>query len=133
MNHYEPDTDAPDTSKLTEQQLRQRIAELEEELTVTDKLLATRQEVLNEIPECPTHGNECMPHALDWIKRAKELEVENRKLANRVDDLEHDFGMLAFCGTAIDKRGTILDVVLQCCMGRKPRSRIGHLYYLPQG
>lgn len=58
-NHYEPDTDAPDTSKLTEQQLRQRIA---------------------------------------------ELEAENRKLANRVDNLEHDFGVLAFCGTAIDKR-----------------------------
>jgi len=32
-NHYEPDSDAPDTSKLTEQHLRQRIAELEVKLS----------------------------------------------------------------------------------------------------
>lgn len=31
-NHYEPDTDAPDTSKLNEEQLRSRIAELEAQL-----------------------------------------------------------------------------------------------------
>ena len=34
----------------------------------------------------------------------EELQAENNRLANRVDDLEHDFGVLSFCGTAINKQ-----------------------------
>ncbi len=50
-----------------EQALRERIAELKEELRVTDFLLVSREEVLRAIPECPEHGRDCVPHALDWI------------------------------------------------------------------
>lgn len=52
-----------------------RCAELEEELMVTDKLLAERQRVLDAIPECEIHGKNCAPHALEWI--AKQLHKES--------------------------------------------------------
>jgi hypothetical protein len=45
---------------------------LEEELEVSNQLLNHRQELLNAIPPCPTHGHGCVPHALDWITKHKE-------------------------------------------------------------
>lgn len=46
------------------------VAAMREELTVTDKLLADRQRVIDAIPECPDHGTNCVPHALEWVRRA---------------------------------------------------------------
>lgn len=46
------------------------LSALRKELDVTDELLADRQRVLDAIPECPAHGP-CVPHALEWIERAK--------------------------------------------------------------
>jgi hypothetical protein len=43
---------------------------LREELRVTDQLLSERQKLLDAIPPCPEHGG-CLPHALDWIARAR--------------------------------------------------------------
>ena len=50
--------------------LEKRIEDLEDELKVTDKILVERERVLKAVPECPDHG-ECVPHALDWIEKAK--------------------------------------------------------------
>ncbi len=44
---------------------------LKEELDLTDRLLENREQVLRAIPECPIHGSGCVPHALEWIERAK--------------------------------------------------------------
>ena len=60
----------------------------EQELRVTDDALKARQEVLDAIPCCQTHGS-CIPHALQWIKdvQAKleqaEQERDALKEANR--------------------------------------------------
>lgn len=40
----------------------------EAELKVTEQLLAERQRVLDTIPPCPTHGGNCVPWAVAWIK-----------------------------------------------------------------
>jgi len=58
-------------------ELKKEIKELKEELEVTDSILNERQKLLDAIPECPTHGK-CMPHALDWIKKMKEIEEIRR-------------------------------------------------------
>ena len=49
-----------------------RIAELEAELKVSDKLLEERNKLLKEIPHCVAHGL-CVPHALEWISQVKTL------------------------------------------------------------
>lgn len=49
---------------------RRYIKVLEEDLRVTNALYEERQRVLAAIPPCPEHG-ECVPHALEWIGRAK--------------------------------------------------------------
>lgn len=59
---------------------------LREELDITDKLLAERERVLRAIPECPVHGAGCVPHALEWIERAKAAE-EARKCAGAIRGL----------------------------------------------
>lgn len=46
-----------------------QITALENELKVTDKLLAERQKVIDLIPECQVHGGNCIPHALEWIQK----------------------------------------------------------------
>lgn len=53
-----------------------RIAELEEEVAVDDKLLATQYRLMDAIPGCELHGNRCVPHAVEWVTtiRAKTLE-----------------------------------------------------------
>ena len=49
-----------------------RIKELEAELLVVNMLLNTRVELLHTIPECPEHGKDCVPHAIDWVLKRKE-------------------------------------------------------------
>ena len=46
--------------------------ELQKELEVTDSLLNEIQRVLDAIPECESHGKNCIPHALEWIKERKK-------------------------------------------------------------
>lgn len=47
------------------------IDELVDLLNVNEKLLAERQRVLDSIPECPIHGGNCVPHAIEWIDKMK--------------------------------------------------------------
>ena len=42
--------------------------ELEEYVDVLEKLLQERERLLAEIPPCPVHGADCVPHAIDWVK-----------------------------------------------------------------
>ena len=53
-----------------------RIRELSREIEVDDKLLASRTELLEAIPECPTHGSQCIPNALDWVNGVKLLKLD---------------------------------------------------------
>ena len=55
---------------------RTRAEKAEQELAVTDYLLNERQRVLDAVPECPTHGRGCVPHALDWIVSTKNADSE---------------------------------------------------------
>lgn len=48
---------------------------LQAELKLTDKLYNALREVIKAIPECPEHG-ECIPHALEWIEKAKIAMLE---------------------------------------------------------
>ena len=57
-----------------------QVAALEEELRITDKLLAERNRLLEAIPPCPMHGSQCVPHALEWIH--KKLSEECCERAN---------------------------------------------------
>ena len=46
----------------------------------------TRQEVLDAIPECESHGS-CIPHAMDWIKEAKTFEQQLQAEKKKVEDI----------------------------------------------
>lgn len=59
-----------------ELRLRKRIKELEEELIITNKLLDTRNKLLESIPACEEHGKQCVQHAIDWVKK-QLLEVQS--------------------------------------------------------
>lgn len=48
------------------------IDELVKLLNVNENLLAEKQRVLDSIPECPEHGKNCVPHAIEWIDKMKE-------------------------------------------------------------
>ena len=66
----------------TERALIRKCAELEEELTITDKLLAERQKVLDAIPECQSHGKGCIPNALEWIAKQKDLDTSIKEMTH---------------------------------------------------
>lgn len=51
--------------------LHDRVVELERELKVTDGLLDERNRVMDAIPECQSHGKQCVPHALRWIAETR--------------------------------------------------------------
>lgn len=59
------------------------VAEITEELKTTDNLLEERQRVLDAIPECDSHGGNCVPNALDWIEAAKKLISPTNKPKKR--------------------------------------------------
>lgn len=43
-----------------------------EYIQVLKVLLVERDRLLDAIPECPVHGNQCVPHALEWVEAQKE-------------------------------------------------------------
>lgn len=47
-------------------------SEIVGELALTDGRNASLEHLLDAIPPCPAHGEGCIPHALEWIKVAKE-------------------------------------------------------------
>lgn len=49
-----------------------RLHAAEEELRITNALLEQRERVLNAIPECPMHGPDCVPHAVEWVHAAEK-------------------------------------------------------------
>lgn len=51
-------------------EIQQSVADVYEELQVTDKLLADCRQLLDAIPQCPVHGP-CIPYALEWIEKQK--------------------------------------------------------------
>jgi hypothetical protein len=46
---------------------------LQQELAVTNKLLDERNRLLDAIPECPVHGRQCVPHAIEWVKERESI------------------------------------------------------------
>jgi hypothetical protein len=55
------------------ERLKGRIFALEEELKITDKLLEERTRLLHTVPACEAHGDECMPHAIQWVQMMRGM------------------------------------------------------------
>jgi len=53
--------------------LKKQLTEKEEEIKIDNNLLSDKNRLLHSIPECPVHGTECIPHAIEWINRVKTL------------------------------------------------------------
>ena len=85
---YEADTVINCADNHLNEQIENANKELTEELKVTDDLLKERQKVIDLIPECQSHGGNCIPNAIDWIKAAKELMDENSKLLANIAEWE---------------------------------------------
>ena len=51
--------------------LEKLVIEMREEIAIDNKLIEARNRVLAAIPGCPDHGDQCIPHALEWIEAAK--------------------------------------------------------------
>jgi len=95
------------------EQLHERIKQLEAELNVTDKLLEERNQVMNEIPECESHGRQCVPHAIEWVKKAKSIMQLERPVAvsithTAVEYVVHETGLEP--GTAEELVQSVFDL-----------------------
>lgn len=43
-------------------------------MCLLNRLVDSSRELLHLIPECPDHGNECIPHAKEWVARMTGVE-----------------------------------------------------------
>ena len=64
-----------------ERVLRGTIRELREHpdiipqyVTLVEREIREKARLLAAIPECPVHGQDCVPHALDWINEQKQQQ-----------------------------------------------------------
>ena len=71
--------------------LGKEIEELRADLRVADEIAKARMDVLELIPECELHGNQCVPNAKTWVRQAlwfqhrnEVLEVTNAKLRRQI-------------------------------------------------
>lgn len=55
-------------SAVDPQSLQVRVRDLEEEVAISDKLLAQQYRLMDAIPACEVHGNRCLPHAIEWVR-----------------------------------------------------------------
>lgn len=95
--HYK---DKGDTLMMYASAWEREVAELKEELAVTEKLLEERQRVLDAIPECETHGGSCSPHALEWVKKMKCVEKDKEELRELCELLNRHANKFDFEGTS---------------------------------
>ena len=51
-----------------------------EEIHISDKLLEQRNKVLAAIPACPDHGDQCIPHAIEWVQESIAIRVNREEL-----------------------------------------------------
>lgn len=63
------------------ERLNGRVTALQEEVALDDKLLAQHNALLREIPSCAVHGDQCIPHAREWVRTAKKgLDIADRQM-----------------------------------------------------
>lgn len=56
------------------------VEQLKAEIDIDNALLGSYERLMDEIPECPIHGNRCILHAKSWIMAAaKEFPCDNRQ------------------------------------------------------
>lgn len=48
-------------------------SEWKEQIRLDDERIRELEKVIKEIPECVAHGDLCLPHAIEWIRRVKTL------------------------------------------------------------
>lgn len=53
-------------------QLKAENAELKQNVFYSDQIIETRNRLLKSIPACPVHGDECVPHAQEWVEAARK-------------------------------------------------------------
>lgn len=68
---------------------RAELAALRAQLATDEKLLAERNRLLAAIPACPEHGAGCVPHAIEWVEKAKETRTVGTALT-MLAQREHD-------------------------------------------
>ena len=74
-------------------ELKRKLAYTEDLLKVTDSILNERKRLLDAIPECPLHGG-CVPHALEWIEKAKAVMSEQQPEPKKPDKMDALIGFL---------------------------------------
>ncbi|AFO47198.1 hypothetical protein [Pseudomonas putida] len=55
-------------------QLKAENEELKQNMYYSDQIIETRTRLLKLIPPCPVHGEECVPHAMEWVSAALAKE-----------------------------------------------------------
>lgn len=65
-------------------ELEHKLGATQKDLQVTERLLNERQRLLDAIPECAAHGK-CVPHALEWIEKAKAVMSEQQPEHQKID------------------------------------------------
>ncbi|WP_454869575.1 ead/Ea22-like family protein [Pseudomonas putida] len=55
-------------------QLKVQNEELKQNVYYSDQIIETRTRLLKSIPPCPVHGDECVPHAMEWVASALAKE-----------------------------------------------------------
>ncbi|MFG0917242.1 hypothetical protein [Pseudomonas sp. CJQ_11] len=60
--------------KLERDQLKAENEELKQNVRYSDQIIETRNRLLKSIPPCPVHGDECVPHAMEWVASALAKE-----------------------------------------------------------
>lgn len=65
-----------------------KIEPLKEYIRIVEKLLTERNCVVEAIPECPIHGPQCVPHALEWVEeQTMQANAFHNILAHVADGL----------------------------------------------
>ena len=58
-------------SKLIEVE-RETVDQMKEYISTLESLLAEYDKVMEAIPECPKHGHQCVPYAIEWVEEQKK-------------------------------------------------------------
>ncbi|GLO03319.1 hypothetical protein PPUJ13061_32170 [Pseudomonas putida] len=82
---------ARDSARRERDQLKAENAELKQNVFYSDQIIETRNRLLKSIPACPVHGDECVPHAQEWVEAARKDAERYRWLRDKAHTADWEF------------------------------------------
>lgn len=100
-------------------QLKAENEELRQSERYSDQIIETRNRLLKSIPACPVHGEDCVPHAQEWVEAARQDAERYRWLRDKSESVHQFYLSTPIWFTGVKFRREDVDRTIDAAMAKE--------------